>query len=91
MSLILQQAVRTAFGPTNKEVGNPSWMSGAFDLGGMTITYNRLWIIVLHAGRVRRRCSRMLRFTRLGLEMRAVTQNRPWRRRWASAPRASTR
>jgi urea transport system permease protein len=30
VSLILQQAVRSIFGPTNKEVGNPSWMSGAF-------------------------------------------------------------
>src|SRR5262249_5875262 len=30
ISLILQQAVRTVFGPTNQEVGNPSWMSGAF-------------------------------------------------------------
>ncbi|MEA2964304.1 MAG: urea transport system permease protein, partial [Alphaproteobacteria bacterium] len=46
LSLIIQQAVRTAFGPTNKDVGNPSWMSGSFDLGHITITYNRLWIIV---------------------------------------------
>src|SRR5215213_5309175 len=30
ISLILQQAVRTTFGPTNKEVGAPSWMSGTF-------------------------------------------------------------
>ena len=45
LSLILQQAVRAVFGPTNKEVGNPAWMSGAFDLGGITITYNRMWII----------------------------------------------
>src|SRR5205814_1662472 len=45
ISLILQQAVRTTFGPTNKEVGNPSWMSGAFELGCITITYNRMWII----------------------------------------------
>ncbi len=75
ISLILQQAVRTSFGPTNKDVGNPPWMSGAFDLGGLAITYNRLWIVcfclvlfVLLLG--------MLRFTRLGLEIRAVTQNR---------------
>src|SRR5476651_623223 len=45
LSLILQQAVRTAFGPTNKDVGNPSWMSGTFDVGYISITYNRLWII----------------------------------------------
>ena len=46
LGLILQQAVRTQFGPTNKEVSNPSWMSGFFEVGGITITYNRLWIIV---------------------------------------------
>ena len=75
LSLILQQAVRTAFGPTNKDVGNPSWMSGSFDLGQITITYNRLWIIVftllIFLGLLA-----LLRFTRFGLEMRAVTQNR---------------
>ena len=76
LSLILQQAVRTIFGPTNKDVGNPSWMSGAFEIGQITITYNRLWIIVftlvVFAGLLA-----LLRFTRIGLEMRAVTQNRP--------------
>ena len=75
ISLVLQQAVRVAFGPTNKEVGNPSWMSGAFDLGGILITYNRMWII-LFTGIVFVALLAMLRFTRLGLEMRAVTQNR---------------
>ena len=75
LSLVLQQAVRTIFGPTNKDVGNPSWMSGAFDLGQITITYNRLWIICF-AIAVFVALLAMLRFTRLGLEMRAVTQNR---------------
>lgn len=75
ISLILQQAVRTIFGPTNKEVGNPSWMSGAFELGGITITYNRMWIIVFTLA-VFAALLGLLRFTRLGLEMRAVTQNR---------------
>jgi urea transport system permease protein len=75
LSLILQQAVRTAFGPTNKEVGNPSWMSGAFELGGITITYNRMWIIVFTLA-VFVALLGLLRYTRLGLEMRAVTQNR---------------
>jgi urea transport system permease protein len=76
LSLIMQQAVRTAFGPNNREVGNPSWMSGAFDLGGITITYNRLWIICF-ALAVFVVLLAILRFTRFGLEMRAVTQNRP--------------
>jgi urea transport system permease protein len=75
ISLILQQAVRTSFGPTNKEVGNPAWMSGAFELGGITITYNRMWIIVFTLV-VFVALLGLLRFTRLGLEMRAVTQNR---------------
>jgi urea transport system permease protein len=75
LSLVLQQVVRTVFGPTNREVSNPSFMSGAFDLGGITITYNRLWIVCF-ALAVFVALIGLLRFTRLGLEMRAVTQNR---------------
>src|SRR4029079_4088032 len=74
LSLIIQQAVRTAFGPTNKDVGNPSWMSGAFEVGHITITYNRLWIIVFPM-MVFSLLLAWLRFTHLGLERRAVTQN----------------
>ena len=75
ISLILQQAVRTIFGPTNREVGAPSWMSGAFEVGQITVTYNRLWIICFSLVTFAALLA-MLRFTRLGLEMRAVTQNR---------------
>ncbi len=75
LSLILQQAVRTAFGPTNREVSAPSWMSGTFEIGHLNITYNRLWIICFTLA-VFVALLAMLRFTRLGLEMRAVTQNR---------------
>ena len=75
LSLVLQQAVRTAFGPTNREVGNPSWMSGAFEIGQITITYNRLWILCFTLA-VFAILLAMLRYTALGLEMRAVTQNR---------------
>jgi len=75
LSLVLQQAVRTMFGPTNREVGNPSWMSGAFELGQITITYNRLWILCFTMA-VFVILLAMLRYTSMGLEMRAVTQNR---------------
>ena len=75
ISLILQQAVRTAFGPTNKDVSNPSWMSGSFEVGYISITYNRLWIIVFTM-LIFVLLLALLRFTHLGLEMRAVTQNR---------------
>jgi urea transport system permease protein len=75
LSLILQQAVRTIFGPNNREVGNPSWMSGAFDIGGLTITYNRLWIMVFTLA-VFAVLLVVTRWTTFGLQMRAVTQNR---------------
>ena len=68
--------MRTIFGPTNREVGNPSFMSGAFELSaGCTITYGRLWIVVftlvVFAGLLL-----LLKATSFGLQMRAVTQNR---------------
>lgn len=75
VSLILQQAVRSLFGANNREVGNPSWMSGSFSMGDIQITWTRLWII-LFAIAVFLALIAVLKRTRLGLEMRAVTQNR---------------
>ena len=75
VSLILQQAVRSLFGANNKLVSNPPFMSGAFHLGGLEITTNRLWIIVLSA-LVFVGLQLVLRATPFGLQMRAVTQNR---------------
>ena len=76
LSLILQQAVRTMFGPTNREVGAPGWMAGSFEIGQLSITYNRLYIFIFSM-LVFAALLFVLRFTRFGLEMRAVTQNRP--------------
>ena len=77
VSLILQQAVRSIFGSPNKEVSNPSWMTGGFDpIGGFTITWNRLYIILfcfIALGAL----ALILNRTSFGLHMRAVTQNRP--------------
>ncbi|HET7718285.1 MAG TPA: urea ABC transporter permease subunit UrtB [Bauldia sp.] len=75
ISLILQQAVRTLFGPTNQAVGTPSWMAGSFQLGGLSITANRLAIIVFSLA-VFALLMLVLRRTTFGLQMRAVTQNR---------------
>ncbi|WP_119270206.1 urea ABC transporter permease subunit UrtB [Taklimakanibacter deserti] len=75
LSLILQQAIRSLFGPTNREVATPSWMSGSLELGGIALTANRLAIIVF-ALIVFVGLLVILRHTRFGLEMRAVTQNR---------------
>ncbi|MHB2264783.1 urea ABC transporter permease subunit UrtB [Aliihoeflea sp. PC F10.4] len=75
LSLIIQQAVRTTFGASNREVSNPPWMSGTFDFYGIAITWNRFWIVifalVVFAGLLF-----VLKRTALGLQMRAVTQNR---------------
>ncbi|MBV9783422.1 MAG: urea ABC transporter permease subunit UrtB [Acidisphaera sp.] len=75
LSLLLQQAVRSIFGASNRQVGTPDWMSGAMQLGGLTLTYNRLTIIVF-ALVVLFALMAALRYTPLGLRMRAVTQNR---------------
>jgi urea transport system permease protein len=76
VSLILQQAVRSIFGSPNKEVANPSWMTGGFDVvGGFTVTWNRLYIIVF-CFLVLGALALILNRTRFGLHMRAVTQNR---------------
>ena len=75
LSLVLQQAMRSIFGPTNLQVDNPSWMSGSMALGGLAITYNRFWIILFSIA-IFALLTLVLRKTALGLQMRAVTQNR---------------
>ncbi len=76
ISLILMQGVRTIFGAQNVEVSNPSWMSGGVTLlGGLVLSYNRLAIIVF-ALLVVFFVWLLLNHTRLGLFVRAITQNR---------------
>jgi len=77
ISLMLQQAVRSVFGAPNKEVANPAWMTGAWEaMPGLVLTWNRIAIIVF-ALAVLAGLAATLRYTSLGLQMRAVTQNRP--------------
>jgi urea transport system permease protein len=75
ISLILQQAVRSIFGANNREVGTPAWMSGAVDIGGLALTWNRIAIVVFALG-VFVLLRLVLNRTSLGLQIRAVTQNR---------------
>ena len=76
ISLILQQLVRSIFGAPNKEVANPSWMSGGLEVaGGFVLTYNRLYLIVF-CFLVLGAMALLLRYTGFGLSVRAVTQNR---------------
>ena len=75
LSLILQQTVRSIFGPTNQMVIAPVWMSGSTDFYGLSITYGRFWIVIF-AIIVFALLLLILNRTPLGLQMRAVTQNR---------------
>ena len=76
ISLILMQLVRTIFGAQNVEVANPAWMSGGVTvLGSLVLPYNRIAIIVF-AMLVVVAVWLILNKTRLGLFVRAVTQNR---------------
>jgi urea transport system permease protein len=76
ISLVLQQAIRTMFGPSNVEVGAPSWMSGTVELtAGLPFTLNRIWIVVF-ALAVFAVLVVVIKRSTFGLQMRAVTQNR---------------
>ena len=76
LSLMLQQLVRSLFGPTNKEVIAPDFMTGAIETtAGITLTFNRMWII-LFSLLVLAGLLLLLKKTSFGLQLRAVTQNR---------------
>ncbi|HEY8607603.1 MAG TPA: urea ABC transporter permease subunit UrtB [Noviherbaspirillum sp.] len=76
ISLILMQLVRSLFGAQNVEVANPSWMSGGVTvMGSLVLSYNRI-VIIFFALAVVAAVWLILNKTRLGLFVRAVTQNR---------------
>lgn len=75
ISLFLQQLVRT-YNSNNVPVITPDWMSGFYQVNGaLSLTYNRMYII-LFSLLVLAALALLLRKTMLGLQMRAVTQNR---------------
>jgi urea transport system permease protein len=76
VSLVLQQFVRSVFTANNRSVITPAWMSGTLQLNeALSITYNRLYI-VLFTAIVFAILLAVLKRTRLGLDIRAVSQNR---------------
>ncbi len=75
VSLVLIQAVRTAFG-NNCSVNSPAWLQGGVEVAsGLVLPYARIFILVFCtlnvAGLVL-----LIGRTRLGLLLRATTQNR---------------
>lgn len=76
ISLILQQLVRTVISPQNVPVTNPSWMSGSMEINSvLSLTYNRMYII-LFCLMVFFALYFLLKKSSLGLQVRAVSQNR---------------
>nr|WP_202603449.1 urea ABC transporter permease subunit UrtB [Photobacterium halotolerans] len=76
ISLILQQAVRSIFSPLNRSVTTPDFMSGMLEITPMlSLTWNRL-IIIGFCILIFTLLLLVLKKTSLGLQVRAVSQNR---------------
>lgn len=76
ISLILQQAVRSIFSPLNRTVETPEWMSGAWQVNEvLALTWNRLYLIFFCIA-VFMVLIAIMKKTPLGLQVRAVSQNR---------------
>ncbi|WP_460230895.1 urea ABC transporter permease subunit UrtB [Aurantivibrio plasticivorans] len=76
VSLVLQQLVRTGYSSNNVSVATPDWAAGFWQLNGaLSLTYNRIYILIFSLV-VLALLALLLKKTMVGLQMRAVTQNR---------------
>lgn len=76
ISLILQQAVRSIFSPLNRSVATPAWMSGALQINAvLSLTTNRV-VILVFALIVFAGLALSLKKSAIGVQVRAVSQNR---------------
>ncbi len=76
VSLILRQTVRSIFSPLNRSVITPQWMSGAWHINEiLSFTWNRFYIIIFCL-MVFSALIFVMKKTSLGLQVRAVSQNR---------------
>jgi len=76
ISLTIIQVVRLVFGAQNVSVSNPAWLSGGFTaFTGLVLPYSRIAIVLLGVIVVAL-VWLLLQRTALGLQVRAVTQNR---------------
>jgi urea transport system permease protein len=76
VSLVLQQVVRDIFTANNRPVETPQWMAGSLQINeALSITYNRLYVVVFML-LVFAVLLLVLKKTSLGLQVRAVAQNR---------------
>ena len=75
VSLVLQQAFRGLFGSANVQVSSPAWLSGSYVISDVLLAYNRLFVIAF-ALLILLGTYLLLTRTSLGLQIRAVMQNR---------------
>jgi urea transport system permease protein len=75
VSLVLQQIFRDTFGAANVQVNSPSFLSGSFVVKDVLLAYNRIFVIGF-AVFVLLLTYWLLTRTSLGLQIRAVMQNR---------------
>ena len=75
VSLVLQQAARDLFGAPNKQTQAPAWLTGAVEVGPLTLPASRLFILAVAVVAVAG-LSLALSRTSLGRRIRAVVQNR---------------
>lgn len=75
VGLVLIQTIRLLFGD-NRPSNSPVWLQGGVELSeGMSLSFNRIFIFILCVCCVLG-VTALMRFTTLGLKMRAVIQNR---------------
>ena len=76
ISLVLIQSIRLIFGAQNVEVANPYYLSGGVEvMNGVVFPYSRI-VIIIFVVFVVATVWALLQKTSLGLQVRAVTQNR---------------
>ncbi len=76
ISLVLIQSIRLIFGAQNVEVANPYYLSGGVEvMNGVVFPYSRI-VIIIFVVFVVAAVWALLQKTSLGLQVRAVTQNR---------------
>ena len=75
LSMIFQQAFRLKFGAANVQVSSPKWLAGNYEWMGITLGYNRMFVIAFALIILFGTLLMMVK-TPVGMQLRAVMQNR---------------
>ena len=75
VSMVIQQLLRMKFGAANVSVSSPEWLSGSLQMAGLSLSFNRVFIIGFAVFVIVGTYLLMTR-TNWGLHVRATMQNR---------------